>query len=693
MSASSKKFYQITAYILTGLCLFSTVILILTFIFGPKEGMEAMVIIIPWYIAGLMHVGLGVAALICVFLTREYLKNGWIIAYFLLFYGINAYTLAVMNQVDKAISRKVHTITQSEQAELYEILRTMKLKPSPERFQLSPSASARAFELLESGKVDLNYISPGYHRSMIVMAATTGDPKLVELMLVQGAAVDGPAEISHTPLIAAINFSHPQVVKVLLDHGADPNDPRYAYPPLVVAAKEGHTEIARLLLEAGAEPDATTSSSSPALVLAAGKGYAEIVGLLLDHEADPNIVAFGGATPLVAAVKSGCVECVRLLRGAGADGSGTAARDETALSIALKNGDSELIETLKSEAGPKFGNAHDLFFALEKGDIELVAQMLSFGVDPDARDENDLTPLISVATRSKYQKRKQEIAAEAAKLLLTHGANPDLTTSHGETALHRAAGTGSTEVAITLIEAGADINMSTENGQTPLLAAVQKKHNNIAQALLAAGADPNKRIDASSNSIYPLKAAARNNNPEMIRKLFEAGAVIDPGSRDLCDLVQYGAQNPEVIQMIVESGADMETADPLNRYPLDIVVRNGNTESILYLLELGVSPILKDWKGLQPFMRFVRNGQADLVAASLQNSAELREHDKLLRDGMYWAVRNAHPDVVQVMLNYNHRFRRIEEVEALLEWVKIPPATESDKKEVFRLFTEYLSGK
>ena len=107
----------------------------------------------------------------------------------------------------------------------------------------------------------------------------------------------------------------------------------------------------------------------------------------------------------------------------------------------------------------------------------------------------------------------------------------------------------------------------------------------------------------------------------------------------------------------------------------------------------GVSPILKDWKGLQPFMRFVRNGQANLVAASLQNSAELREHDKLLRDGMYWAVRNAHPDVVQVMLNYNHWFHRIEEVEALVEWVKIPPATESDKKEVFRLFTEYFSGK
>ncbi len=349
MDASSKKNYQKTAYVLTGLCLCSTAFLLLTYIFGPKEGMEAMVILIPWYIAGLMHIGLGLATVICIYLTRSFLKNSWIIIYFALFFGINGLTIAAINQMDKTVARKVHSFTQSEQAELYELLSTMKLKPSPTHFQLSPSASARAYELLESGSIDLGYISPGYHRSMVLMAATTDDPKLVELMLLQGAKADGPAGTSHTPLIASINFSRDQVVKVLLDHGADPNDPRYAHPPLVVAAKEGKTEITRLLLEAGAVPDITTSSSSPALVLAAGKGYTEIVKLLLDHGADPNIVAFGGATPLVNAVKSGCVECVRLLLDAGADDSGKSMRDETALSVALKNGNREITDMLKEE--------------------------------------------------------------------------------------------------------------------------------------------------------------------------------------------------------------------------------------------------------------------------------------------------------------------------------------------------------
>ena len=353
MSDSSKKNYQRTVYILTGLCLCSTAVLVLTLIFGPTEGMEEMVKLIPWFIAGLMHVSLGVVTIICIYLTRAYLKNAWIIIYFVLFFGINGYMIVVMNQMDKAVARKVHSVTKSEQAELYELLRTMKLRSSPTYFQLSPTESARAYELVESGNIDLGYMSPGYHRSMLVMAATTGDPKLVELMIVQGAIVDGPAEKSHTPLIAAINFSHDQVVKVLLDFGADPNDPRYSYPPLVVASKEGETAITKLLLEAGAAPDKTTSSSSPALVLAAGKGYSEIVRLLLDHGADPNIIAFGGATPLLAAVKSGCLECVRLLLHAGAEDKSPTARDETALSIAIKNGNRDIVEVLEAGAGKK----------------------------------------------------------------------------------------------------------------------------------------------------------------------------------------------------------------------------------------------------------------------------------------------------------------------------------------------------
>jgi len=690
MNASSKKFYQIAAYILTGLCLCSTAVLVLTFMFGPNEGMEAMVILIPWCLAGLMHIFLGIAAIICVFLTGSFLKNAWILVYFLLFFSINAYTIAVMSQADKAIARKLHTITQPEAAEIYEVLRTMKVGAGG-HYQINSAASKRVYELVNSG-VDLSYISPGYDRSIIMMATLSGDPDLVALMLAKGAHVEGRDPASqYSPLAAAVRQGLRPVVKILLEHGADPNDPKYTgYPPLVVAAREGDAAVTRLLLEAGADPDKKTSSSSPALVLAAGKGHVAVVKLLLEHGADPNIGAFGGATPLVGALKSNCAVCARLLLEAGADGSGKAARNETPLAIALKNNDREMIELLAHKAGPQLGSSSDLSYALAQGDIALFEAMLQFGVDPDSRDERGNTLLITVATKSKYRQRQQETAPEVTRLLLEHRANPDLTTTNNMTALFRAANTGNGEVAKILIDSGADINIATENDQTPLHTAIQKKNNDIALALLAAGADPNKQANWGSSKSSPLGTAARNNNPEMIMALFEAGAVLEPGSRDLCDLVNYGAQHPEVLRMIAETGVDLNQPDQLKRYPLDIVVKNGNPESIQFLLERGVSPVLPDFKGLQPFMHFVRNGQAGLVAASLENSAELRENQKLMRDGMYWAVRAAHPEVVKVMLEYNHRFRRIEEVEALLKWAKSPPATEADKQEIMRLFSAFF---
>jgi ankyrin len=691
MSTDSRKLYQTAAYVLTGLCLCSTAVLLLFVFFGPKEGMEAMVILIPWYIAGLMHIGLGVAAIICVVLTGRFLKNSWILIYFLLFFSINGYTLAVMNQVDKAIARKVHTVTQSEQAELYDMLRTMKLASAAGHFQLDPADQARAIELVESGNVDLDYISPGFYQSLLLMAATTGDTRLVELMLKQGADPDGPPDQSHTPLKAAINFDLDAVVKLLLDNGADPNDPRYTgYPPLIVASREGKVTITRLLLEAGADPDKKTSSTSPALIQAAIKGHAEVVKVLLEHGADPNIIGYGKNTPLVRAVDSDCLDCVRYLLEGGSDGSGTSSRDKTPLAIALENNNQEMIKLLTGTGGPQAGSARDLFYALQEGDIKLFEALLELGVDPNAPGENGAIPLFTVATDHKYRPKLGQIAPKAARLLLKHGADPNLTTTKNETALHRAAKSGNTEVALILIENGADINLTPEGGWTPLYSAIQKKHNEIALALLEAGADPNQRAGKKYETT-PLEAAARNNNPEMIKALFAAGAIVEPGSRDLGDLINHGAKHPEVLRMIVETGVDLNRRDPAKRYPLDIVVKHGNPESIYYLLQHGATPILPDFRGTQPFMHFVRNGQADLVAASIEYSPEILENKDKMRDGIYWAVRSAHPEVVRVLIEYNSRFQRMAEVQAVLDWAKMPPATEADKKEIRRIFSNYFS--
>jgi len=505
-------------------------------------------------------------------------------------------------------------------------------------------------------------------------------------MLKQGALADGQDATASTLLAAAVSNGISQVVKVLLDNGADPNSPVYrAYPPLIIAAKQGDTAVTELLLKAGALPDTITSSTQPALTLAARKGFPEVVKLLLEFGADPNIVSFAGSTPLLQAITSNCNDCVRHLLEAGADGSGKTRDGETPLVLALQSNNREIVNIL-GKVKTRIGSWNDLSYAVNTMNTQLLETVLEFGIDPNSRDEKGNTVLFNIAYRNKYY--LWQAAPEIARILLEHGADPDFMNGNNTTALFWAANNGKRAVAEILIKNGADINIAGKDGHTPLLLAIMNKHYDIANELLAAGADPNLQTVGHMNKVYPLIAAIQQNNPEMIKQLFESGAVVDPTSRDLCDLIEYGAQSPEVIRIIADSGVELNHRDPFNRYPLSVLVRHGHPESIAYLLKKGAEPLLPEWKGMQPFMHFVRNNQADLVAASIEASQALRENEKQMRDGMYWAVRSAHPEVVKVLLKEGTFFQGIESVEALLKWAKTPPATEADKQEIMRLLTE-----
>lgn len=142
-----------------------------------------------------------------------------------------------------------------------------------------------------------------------------------------------------------------ELIGALLDSGADP-DQGFDLPcttdqptPLLIAAGLDEPEVIRMLLAAGADPNiappAMSAERMPPLVLAAAVGLPAVVRMLLDAGADPDTEGVADSdrfTPLMLAESEGHTEVAALLRAAGAgqprNGRDKAPRDDFEVAFA-----------------------------------------------------------------------------------------------------------------------------------------------------------------------------------------------------------------------------------------------------------------------------------------------------------------------------------------------------------------------
>jgi ankyrin repeat protein len=105
----------------------------------------------------------------------------------------------------------------------------------------------------------------------ISVAAAVGDQERVEELLRRGAGLAGRLDSARVnPLSYAAREGHLHIVRLLLEHGAEPNTPEEAAPDgraLFEACCGNHLDVARLLLEHGANPNASVDSSGCCLTI------------------------------------------------------------------------------------------------------------------------------------------------------------------------------------------------------------------------------------------------------------------------------------------------------------------------------------------------------------------------------------------------------------------------------------------
>src|SRR5688572_2709454 len=201
---------------------------------------------------------------------------------------------------------------------------------------------------------------------------------------------DAQSDDAVAPLVTAIWRHDLAAVEELIDQGADPDVKDAGTPALcwAVAAKE--PEMVRILLKAGADPNA---GAITALMRAASDGCEEIVSMLLLEGAMVNAQDPDGMTALMRAAKWGHQSTVRRLIAHGARVDARDKRGYTALKWATTIGDFPDIATLLLDEGAGV-NARGavgtpLTSAAFLGSKKTAQVLLARGADPDLPSEVD----------------------------------------------------------------------------------------------------------------------------------------------------------------------------------------------------------------------------------------------------------------------------------------------------------------
>lgn len=207
--------------------------------------------------------------------------------------------------------------------------------------------------------------SPSQANHNLLLAIHRSDAAAVAGQLGQGAnanALISNGTVDFTPLTFYFNGrlderAHcPEIVELLLDHGADANKTDSSgVPPLVFALNQdngrlrGIAEIVELLLEHGADVNAASPRGATPLCCAAELGSAGLVNSLLSAGANPNSPGVDGWAPLHAAlsVAGDDVSVAASLIDAGADVNFVNERqDRSLLHVAAKMGKVNFVNLL-----------------------------------------------------------------------------------------------------------------------------------------------------------------------------------------------------------------------------------------------------------------------------------------------------------------------------------------------------------
>jgi len=171
-------------------------------------------------------------------------------------------------------------------------------------FQLHESGDTAALQSALQANPALLEARDRMERTPLHQAVAAGKIELVKILLQAGADVSAADRQEETILYSAVE-QDPAILTLLLDAGANPNQPAILNDtPLFNACDRNAIPQARLLIARGADVNAQNDFSQTPLHAAASAWHLSILDLLLESGAQIDARDWLGDTPLHCAVKN-----------------------------------------------------------------------------------------------------------------------------------------------------------------------------------------------------------------------------------------------------------------------------------------------------------------------------------------------------------------------------------------------------
>jgi ankyrin repeat protein len=437
------------------------------------------------------------------------------------------------------------------------------------------------------------------------------------VLLQSGHDCNTPNGKKMTPLASAASKGFPDMVSLLLQHGATPNPPEVdqnGKMPLHYAAQSNHHQVVKLLLEAGADPLVYRSS------------------MYDPPQCIRRIDLTSRQSPLEYACQAGAVESVEAML------PYLTVKDlELALKCSIKARQFEIVK---------------LFMDLPDIDTkakELMKECLSLALE--AKDPRILHFFLDLAATSGN-------TPPAETLLLTFCESLD------KGVLDRYGSVNNAEMCLNLIlQTGCDVNTRWETGRTPLHACVHAMCPTFVEKLLEHGADVHA-TDLSGNTplhVFGLEMVLTESTAPILDALMRHGARWDIASNDegltpLLALCSRGWVSREDIEKLQPYVKDWNVTDKEGNTPIHLLLKGrADKRTLQKLIDLGADPNRHNNEGLAPLHCIQTIDQVRLllsVGADLETK-DYQGRTLLLRTILARDLSRTLPELLELGANVN----------------------------------------